>query len=225
MRGTGFASRGCVVCGRENPAGLRAVFVTGPEGAVARTAVPEQLQGFEGLAHGGVVAGLLDDAMWYACYGAGAVTLTAELVTRFRRPVGVGQAVVARGWVVEVRGRFHAARAELRDAAGGELLAEARGKFLAVEEPLRGRLVGGGVQEVEVPAGGERGGGVQEIEVPGGAEAGGGGVPEAAEGTNPIASGIQERPAVILGGGGARIPAPRGGGAAAGGDALARQAR
>lgn len=171
----GFASRGCVVCGRENPAGLRAVFVTGPEGAVARTAVPEQLQGFAGLAHGGVVAGLLDDAMWYACYGAGAVTLTAELVTRFRRPVRVGEPVEAHGRLVEVRGRLHVARAELRDAASGELLAEARGKFLAVEEPLRGELAGTGIQEVAL-------------------------WPE--PGAGAAGSSIQEGPAVILGGGG-----------------------
>lgn len=146
--GWGYASRRCLVCGRENRSGLRAVFETGPEGVVARAVVPPHLQGFDGLAHGGLVAGFLDDAMWYACYQAGAITLTGELTARFRRPVPVGRAVEARARLLGTRGRLFQAAAELRDGVTGELLAEARGKFLAVEEPLRSELAAAGIERV-----------------------------------------------------------------------------
>ena len=59
------SSRSCFVCGRENAAGLRTRWVSDREAREARTTVTlaEHFHGYPGIAHGGIVASLLDEAM------------------------------------------------------------------------------------------------------------------------------------------------------------------
>lgn len=131
-----------MVCGQDNPVGMRVRFtVDGLGAAEAAWTVGADFQGVVGLLHGGAVLALLDDAMWYAVYGvAGAVTLTAEAAVRYRRRVAVGRAVVVRGTVLSRHGRLWACRAELQAADDGSTLATATGKFLAVPGEELARL-------------------------------------------------------------------------------------
>lgn len=134
-----YASRGCLVCGRENPAGLRASYRAADGRARAEVTPPGRFQGFDGTLHGGVVTALLDDAMWYAAYSAGLFTMTAEITVRFRRPVPVEAPLVVEGRLRARRGRLAELEAELT-AADGTVLARAEGKFLAVPDEVRRRL-------------------------------------------------------------------------------------
>lgn len=124
---------GCFVCGPANERGLRAEFTLDRE---ARTAgshlvVPEWAQGWQGVAHGGILSTLLDEACAHACRTVGVHPVTAELTVRFRKPVPVGVEVFVRGEVVEVRRRVLQARAELQ--VGGEVYAEAQARVILVE--------------------------------------------------------------------------------------------
>lgn len=110
---------------------MRLRFEVDEAGAEGRWRVTPGFAGLPGVLHGGAVLALCDDAMWYAAFGRGALTMTAEASVRFRAPVEVGSRVVVRGWVLRQRGRLWTCAAELRAGApDGPLLASAEGKFL-----------------------------------------------------------------------------------------------
>lgn len=127
-----LTSRGCLICGRDNPAGLHLGYFAGDGESEADWTVEERFCGIPGVLHGGMVLALLDDAMWYAAYGEGAFTMTAEVTVRYRAPVGAGRAVRVAGRVVERGRRLWKLAADLRAADDGEVLASAAGKFLEV---------------------------------------------------------------------------------------------
>lgn len=134
-------SRGCIVCGRDNPVGLHIQFRRTPAGVEATVRPQVHFQGFSGVLHGGVVCGLLDDAMWWAIYAQREViTMTAEIAVRYKKPVPVGADLRVEASVDAARsGRLFLASGRLRDAAG-EVLAEAHGKFLAAPAGLAAAL-------------------------------------------------------------------------------------
>lgn len=144
-----LGSRGCIVCGQENPVGLHLCFRVDGEGAESAWVVRPEYQGFAGVLHGGMVLALLDDAMWYAVYAREAIALTAEATVRYRARAEVGQALRVRGTVVRSRGRLFECGAELIRVGDGTVLASAEGKFVTVPADDLGALVGGtGVHEV-----------------------------------------------------------------------------
>jgi acyl-coenzyme A thioesterase PaaI-like protein len=121
----------CFVCGKHNPDGLHLDFE--PEGAAGiRTAcvIPERFQGFAGIAHGGILATILDECMVNTVWLRGVVAVTARLEVRLLRPVHLGQRVTFRAEVrrESSRGFEVASRAELDD---GTVVAE--GKALLVK--------------------------------------------------------------------------------------------
>lgn len=140
-----YGSLGCIICGRENPAGARAAFRRTEDGAVTEVAPPVHLQGFNGLLHGGIITGLLDDAMWYAAHFQGMFTMTAEIAVRFKKAVPAGRTLRVTARLVARKKRLAELSAELADAVTGEVLAEATGKFLQVSEEMRRQLGGDGL--------------------------------------------------------------------------------
>ncbi len=127
---------------------MRLRFEVDEAGAEGRWRVTPRFAGLPGVLHGGAVLALCDDAMWYAAFGHGALTMTAEASVRFRAPVEVGSLVVVRGWVLRQRGRLWTCAAELRaGAADGRLLASAEGKFL----PAPAHVAAGSVHEAPRP--------------------------------------------------------------------------
>lgn len=120
----------CFVCGKDNPHGLQARFRI--DGWTSETTLrpPAHVRGFPGILQGGVVAALLDETMWYAAFGAGFFTLTAELQVRFRRPTPLST-LRAYGEVLSQRRQIVLCRAQLVDEAG-EILAQGEGKFFVI---------------------------------------------------------------------------------------------
>jgi len=119
----------CFVCGAKAP-GLQVTFHADDRGVWAETAVQPPYQGFSGYVHGGILAGLLDDAMWHAVHQAHHVwPLTAELTVRYHRPVGIGQTVRIHGWLTAVKRRILEAEAVV-STLDGERLASAHGRFM-----------------------------------------------------------------------------------------------
>jgi acyl-coenzyme A thioesterase PaaI-like protein len=124
-----LSSSGCIICGRDNPIGLRAVFQPEANGVSATLVVGKQFRGFDGVLQGGIVAGLLDDAMWWAVMTKGTLALTAEISVRYKAPVPVGEVIHVTGEVTEQRHRMFYCRARI-SASDGPVLAEAKAKFL-----------------------------------------------------------------------------------------------
>lgn len=121
--------------------GLHIQFRRTSTGVEATVRPQAHFQGFSGVLHGGVVCGLLDDAMWWAIYARREViTMTAEISVRYKKPVPVGADLRVEASVDAARNsRLFLASARLRDATG-EVLAEAHGKFLAAPTGLAATL-------------------------------------------------------------------------------------
>ncbi len=103
-----------------------------PDGSFARGVIPGHFAGFDDIAHGGTVAAVLDDAMWWAIHhSCAAHTMTVELQVRYRRPVPVKTPLSVSGYLERRRGRlFWASATVCADADHEEVLARASGKFL-----------------------------------------------------------------------------------------------
>ncbi len=124
----------CFGCGERNPQGLRMKFDVLGYGRVRGQFVPrEEHQGFQGYAHGGIGAAILDEAMGWAVYAAGAWALTAHMDLKYRRPVPIGEPVTVTAEVTREGGRWMELVAEAR-SADGETLTEAKATFARVSK-------------------------------------------------------------------------------------------
>lgn len=95
--------------------------------------IPVFYDGWKGVAHGGITATLLDEAMAYACYAAGCADVaTIELSTKFIRPVPTGKELFLQAEVIKVLGRVFHLKAKL--LLGEQLLAQAFGKMYRISE-------------------------------------------------------------------------------------------
>lgn len=102
----------------------------------------DRFQGWEGIAHGGILATILDEVMAWALVGEGGWGLTARLAIDFKRPVSVGQALRAEGWITRSRRRIVDTEGEIRDATADDVLVRARGVYVAADEGRKAELRG-----------------------------------------------------------------------------------
>ena len=122
----------CFVCGMNNPVGLRLVFEDDGESVVqSRFEIPSSLQGYPGIAHGGVVAAALDEAMGRVALitRPNRFTMTIRMELKYKAPVPVGAPVSVIGTAVKLHGRVVQARGELR-LADGTVAVEAEGTLV-----------------------------------------------------------------------------------------------
>ena len=78
---------GCFGCSPENPAGLRLRFRRLGERVVARHTIADRFHGAPGVAHGGIVATVLDEVSCAAItFLADRRVMTGELTVRYERP-------------------------------------------------------------------------------------------------------------------------------------------
>jgi acyl-coenzyme A thioesterase PaaI-like protein len=129
-------SKNCFACGMENPIGLKLQMYTEPEtgGVVCHYTIPKIYEGYPGIAHGGIVATLLDEVISraYMVSDHNRFMYTARLTTRFRKHVPVGQHLRITGVARKDRGRTAEAEAAIY-GPDGELLAEGHGLLVALD--------------------------------------------------------------------------------------------
>jgi len=126
----------CFGCGRLNAHGLHLEFRMNPDGdgVRARFLPSAQFEGYEGVIHGGVVATLLDEVMAWSLYRDDIWAVTGQMSVRFRKPMMVGESILAIGHIGTRRGRVIEMRGELRREADDQLLADATASFVKVPE-------------------------------------------------------------------------------------------
>ena len=133
---------GCLVCGRQNPHGLRLSLHVNEATGVVRvefTPRPEHI-GFEGIVHGGVLATVLDEAMvWAATWAGKRFCVAGEMTVRFRRSAGVGVPLHVEARVESQRPRLIQSVGTIHNSTGA-VIAEATGKYVPVP-PDRNRAV------------------------------------------------------------------------------------
>jgi acyl-coenzyme A thioesterase PaaI-like protein len=131
LPGFDFEPHHCFACGELNEHGLHLELHASPEGCWTELTLEPRFQGWESVAHGGVVTTLLDEVMAWSVIGRDTWGVTARLNVTFRRPVPIGSPIRAEGWVVEDRRRTFRTAGRVLDLATGATLAEGEGVFVA----------------------------------------------------------------------------------------------
>lgn len=101
------------------------------ETVVAVVTLDDRHAGNPGLAHGGALATLLDEALGTVPLLLDAAAVTASLTVEFRAPAVVGRELGVRAWCEARSERKLHLRGEVRD--GDRLLAEGTGLWIQVE--------------------------------------------------------------------------------------------
>ena len=100
----------CFVCSPDHPTGLHLRFRHTDAGVVSLCRVPDDYCGFDGMAHGGIIAALMDEAAAWALFARhGRLGVTREMTTRFLKPVRTGAQLRVEARIV----RFEPATAEV----------------------------------------------------------------------------------------------------------------
>jgi acyl-coenzyme A thioesterase PaaI-like protein len=123
----------CFGCGSLNTEGLRMHFEPGPDGAAADYQVPERYQSWAGMAHGGVVALMLDEAVGWAAWHSGHPGVTGRLAVSYRRPLKLGERVRVVGKVERVRRTLVYCNAFIDSLEDGGRIADATATLMVAE--------------------------------------------------------------------------------------------
>ncbi len=123
----------CFGCGGANDGGMKLTFEqnNATRRIVGRFVLGARYQGGGGMAHGGIVATLLDEAMGKVCRFREVRAVTAELTVEYLKPINVENEIVVEAFEQEQKGRNLFQAGEIRNAAG-EVLARGRGRFVIV---------------------------------------------------------------------------------------------
>lgn len=102
-------SKHCFACGLENPTGLKLTFYdNGVDEVRCTTTIPDRFNGYPGIAHGGIVAAMMDEVTIRSAMIAdpNRLVMTARLDMKYRKPVPTGTELQLTGKLLRDRGRF-----------------------------------------------------------------------------------------------------------------------
>jgi uncharacterized protein (TIGR00369 family) len=134
-----FEPHNCFACGSLNEHGLQLDLHLGDGRSWAELVLSARFEGWVGIAHGGILATLLDEVMAWALVAQDNWGVTARLAVDFRRPVPIGQPIRAEGWIVRSRRRLVDTAGHVVDS-GGTILARADAGYLTVDEDRKREL-------------------------------------------------------------------------------------
>jgi acyl-coenzyme A thioesterase PaaI-like protein len=135
-----FEPHNCFACGTLNAHGLHLELHVDGERCWTDLAIPSRFQGWDEIAHGGILATILDEVMAWSLVDHDNWGLTARMMVDFKRPVPLERPVHAEGWVTEVRRRLITTAGRIVDQATGELLATAEATYVAAPEDRKREL-------------------------------------------------------------------------------------
>ncbi|HEV3123930.1 MAG TPA: PaaI family thioesterase [Candidatus Dormibacteraeota bacterium] len=134
------------VHGLRNPVGLHVQYtmerVDGPPGhrVVGEWAADERHMGFPGVAHGGLVVAILDDAMGRCAALRHRWVVSGRIDTRFRAAAPIGVTLRVEGWITRYLRRQVNGRARML-LADGTVIAEADGTYLPIPRALEEQML------------------------------------------------------------------------------------
>lgn len=123
----------CFACGKHNPHGLHLSFEPTENGARGTFTAERRHQGYQGIAHGGIVFTLLDESIAYAVAFKHGPAATGEFQARIRRPCPIGVPLTMEAWIVRQRQRMVEAQSRITEP-DGKVVAEATAKFILADD-------------------------------------------------------------------------------------------
>jgi acyl-coenzyme A thioesterase PaaI-like protein len=131
----------CFACGSLSEHGMQLDLHVSGEHCWTELEVADRFQGWDGIAHGGIVCTILDEVMAWSLAASDNWGLTARMTVDFKRPVRLGHPIRAEGWMTRRRRRLVDTAARLVDATSGELLATAEAVYVAADEERKRELM------------------------------------------------------------------------------------
>jgi acyl-coenzyme A thioesterase PaaI-like protein len=99
-----------------------------------------RFEGWEGVAHGGIVSTILDEVMAWALVAEDNWGVTARLSVAFKKPIPIGMPIRADGWVIKSRRRVVETAGRIVEADTGVELATATGTYVAADQVRKQEL-------------------------------------------------------------------------------------
>jgi acyl-coenzyme A thioesterase PaaI-like protein len=130
----------CFACGELNEHGLHLDLHVDGDRCWTELALPDRFQGWDDIAHGGIVCTILDEVMAWSLAATDNWGLTARMSVDFRKPVRLGRPIRGEGWIAANRRRVLDTAARLLDAETGEVLATATGTYVAADAGRKRQL-------------------------------------------------------------------------------------
>lgn len=121
----------CFGCGPENASGLGLELAGEGDRLSGTLTLDTRHEGAPGLAHGGTIATILDDASGRFMYLTGEPAVTSRIEVVYLAPVSIGIPLAVEAWISSRDDRGLDIRSELRD--GERLLARASARMAFVD--------------------------------------------------------------------------------------------
>lgn len=122
--------RTCIVCGEDNPIGLRARCYKVGDAVELPFATRPEHAGWSDVMHGGFVATVLDEVMtWAAILASHKPCFAADFNVRMQETLAAHTSCVAVGRLVRARRRIFDVEARLADTEG-RVYARSRGRYM-----------------------------------------------------------------------------------------------
>ena len=124
----------CFACGTANPIGLQLQFYRDDNSICSDIVLGKEYEGWENMAHGGIVSTLLDEVMsWTLIYFKRAFFVTRKIQIKYVRPVPIGEPIAVRGSILRGDSQITVAKGVVLDKEG-KLLARSEAEFAMVPE-------------------------------------------------------------------------------------------
>jgi len=130
----------CFACGVLDEHGLHLDLHVDGDRCWTELALPDRFQGWDGIAHGGIVSTILDEVMAWSLAATDNWGVTARMNVAFRKPVRLGRTIRAEGWMTKAGRRMIETSGRIVDAADGTVLATAEGTYVAADDERRRQL-------------------------------------------------------------------------------------
>jgi len=133
VTGKQHISKNCLVCGVENPFGLKTKFYELENKEIVAYFTPHTyLQSYPGILHGGISATILDETIGRAImahYGQKSFGVTIELTLKYKKPVPLDVELKVVGRMTNDKGRIFEGTGELI-LPSGEVAVTASGRYM-----------------------------------------------------------------------------------------------
>ena len=114
----------CFACGTANPIGLNLQFYVSGKYVCSDIAITRNYEGWENMAHGGIVSTLLDEVMsWAVIYFERIFFVTRSMRIKYLKPVPLETLLTVKAHILEEkRGRINQVRGFIHDQASKTLV-------------------------------------------------------------------------------------------------------
>ncbi len=130
----------CFACGSLNEHGIHLELHVDGDRCWTELALPDRFQGWDGIAHGGIICTILDEVMAWSLAATDNWGLTARMSVDFKRPVRLGVPIRGEGWIREARRRLVDTAGRIVDPATGVVLATATATYVAADAARKAEL-------------------------------------------------------------------------------------